>query len=134
MLKWDERGNQVVGITRPMNLVTRLEHDAMGRVVQSTDADGVAERWFYGPASALQPSAVMRVGVATGYAYDTQGRVIGVADTSGRGIALDYDAAGRVRSVPDAQGFCQELQLDSEGKVLRAGLFEPDQLQPLRAA
>jgi RHS repeat-associated protein len=133
-IEWDVQGSQATSVTRPMNLVQRFEHDDVGRLVRSTDADGVAERWFYGPASALQPSAVIRAGVATGYAYDAQGRVVGVADTSGRGIALAHDAAGRVRSVSDAQGFRQELQLDSEGKVLRAGLFEPEQLQPLRAA
>jgi RHS repeat-associated protein len=133
-LEWDERGSVVTTITRPMNLVERLEHDEVGKVIQTTDADGVSSHWRYASASALQPSAIVRAGVATGYAYDALGRVIGVADTTGRGIALAYDAAGRMHTVRDAQGYRQELALDAEGKVLRAGLFEPGQLQPLRAA
>jgi RHS repeat-associated protein len=117
-----------------MSLTERLEHDEAGRIVVLTNADGVRSRFFYGAANVLQPVAIVRAGVATGYAHDAQGRVIAVADTSGRGIALTYDAAGRVNAVTDAQGYKQELSLDSEGKVLRAGMFEPGQLQPLRAA
>jgi RHS repeat-associated protein len=131
---WDEEGRFLIAITRPMNLVERFEHDEIGRLVQTTDADGVQSHWRYASTSALQPSAIVRADVATGYAYDALGRLIGMADTAGRGIALTYDAAGRMHTVRDAQGFKQELTLDSEGKLLRAGLFEPGQIEPLRAA
>jgi RHS repeat-associated protein len=133
-LQWDEQGNRLVAVTRPMGLTERFEHDDAGRIVALTDADGVRSLWLYGARNAVQPSATVRAGIATGYTYDALGRVNAVADTTGRGIALAYDAAGRLTSVTDAQGYRQELTLDSEGKVLRAGLFEPEELQPPRAA
>ena len=46
---------------------------------------------------------------------------------------MTYDLAGHPTRVSDAQGYASQLTLDTEGKVKVAGLYEPNQAQPLRA-
>jgi RHS repeat-associated protein len=133
-LEWNEQGTQITAVTAPMNLVTRHERDDAGRLRVTRADSGSVSRWYYRAEQPQRPSATVRAGIATGYAYDAQGRVAAVADASGRFITLQYDAAGRLTSVRDAQGYTQTLQLDAEGKPLVAGLYEPGRDHPLRAA
>lgn len=133
-LEWNEQGTQITAVTAPMNLVTHYERDEAGRLQKAIADNGSASHWYYRAEQPLRPSATVRSGIATGYAYNVQGRVAAVADASGRFITLQYDAAGRLTSVRDAQGYTQTLQLDAEGKPLVAGLYEPSQNHPLRAA
>jgi RHS repeat-associated protein len=133
-LEWNEQGTQITAVTAPMNLVTRYERDDAGRMRITLADNGSASHWYYRAEQPLRPSATVRSGIATGYAYNAQGRVAAIADAGGRFITLQYDTAGRLTSVRDAQGFTQTLQLDAEGKALVAGLYEPGQDHPLRAA
>ncbi len=134
VMAWDNQGNTVVAVTAPMNQMTRYTHDEAGRIRWANHPNATDTHWHYARSEARRPSAIVRAGVAKGFAYDAQGRVGAVADASGRYITLHYDTANRLHTVRDAQGFTQTIQRDAEGKVLRAGMHEPNQDKPMRAA
>jgi YD repeat-containing protein len=131
--EWDARGERIVAIAYPAGLAARFEHDEVGRVTRATGVDSVVTRYAYDVAAINRPSLIERAGHNVRYGFDAQGRISAVADTPGRSITLRYDAADHVVSVVDAQGYKAETVLDPEGQPRMAGLYEPEQAQPLRA-
>ena len=154
-LEWDATGTRISKITRPMGLTTAFSYDATTlpvmaavgalpssrvepsdanpswRMVQSVDAEGAATRYRYNLRG--QVLQTERLGHTVAYRFDQLGHLRHIEDAPGRAISLDYNVAGQLQSVTDAQGFKAELVLDTEGNILRSGLFEPNQAQPLRA-
>ncbi|BFG79443.1 hypothetical protein PTKU46_74760 [Paraburkholderia terrae] len=81
---YDQRGQQITQVTDAggLNLITRATYDAFGRLIESTDANGVVRQ----------------------NEYDREGNVIVITDGTGGKATMTYDAFGNVLTRTDRTG------------------------------
>ena len=101
-------------------------YDSKGRVISYTDARGTVARYGY-DANGSQTSVTID-GVTTEYAYDADGRCIGVSDALNGTTAYAYNADGRLTAFTDALGNVTMYRYDDSGMLDRItyadGTFE----------
>ena len=133
-MAWDSTGSYIVATTAPGGLTVRETHDTVtGRLASRTDANGITTNFEYAAASQARPTLIERGGRTTHYGFDALGRIAQVSDSAARQIKLHYDRADHLIAVTDAQGYRAQTTLDAQGQALVAGLYEPEQTEPLRA-
>ncbi|WP_437678427.1 DUF6531 domain-containing protein [Sorangium sp. So ce131] len=97
-------------------IVTRLERDALGRVVSETQ-DGRTLRYTY-DARGRRASRVMPDGMTTRYAYDATGDLARV-EHGGHSLTIERDALGRERARGDAGGrFSIRSEYDAMDRIV----------------
>ncbi len=99
--------------------------DARGRRVERVDRSGRRETRRYGPDGHL---AEVRIGdYAVETLFDTDGRLVGTADSERRRLRIDRDAAGRITRETNADGTTVQIERDALGRIVAAhgGQGEP---------
>ena len=138
---FDKRGNMVVRQNYDvggLNLLTSVVYDAFGRVIQSTDANGVVRKQQYdrngnvvvladgtGAQSKLTYDAfgnvltsTDRTGQATSYSYTPFNREISVTTPEGIRTTTRYDESGQVISLTDGLGNTTSYRYDRDGNLV----------------
>jgi RHS repeat-associated protein len=122
--------NQLAATTDPLGRVTRRVYDAGGNVIATTDPAGQTTSYAYDAANELTaitysdgktPSA--------SFAYDKDGRRIGMADGTGS-TSYSYDAIGRLTQSVSGSGAKVAYAYDLNGNLLK--LTYPDGSQVVR--
>ncbi|GKS92669.1 hypothetical protein AVTE2539_24910 [Acidovorax sp. SUPP2539] len=102
---YDADGNQT-GTTTPLTR-TAGRYDALGRLVETTDANGVRTVLAYDAANRVLSRTVDPAGLnlVTTYTYDALGNALSVTDAQGVTTQFSYDAKGQlVRQAVDPSG------------------------------
>lgn len=108
-------------------VVTRSEHDELGRLVAEHRADGTRRTFAHDRCGRLVAETGPDGGT-TRYTYSPAGRLTRVEAPSGRTERVLHDARGRVTEMVDGAGQWRELRHDPDGllveRVSPAGLVE----------
>ncbi len=120
---------QLQWVTNAKGHVTSYDnYDSNGRLLQSTDANGVITTYTYHPRGwLLNSTKTSGSGVrTTNYAYDNEGQLISSTSPDGVVITYVYDAAHDLRSMTDNLGNKVEYQYDAKGNQTHTKTFDPD--------
>lgn len=105
-------------VTNAVGQVVRyLQYDAGGRLLQATDANGVATVNAYDLRGRLLTSTVG--GLTTTNAYDLAGQLKSATAPSGAARVMTYDAAHRLTANGDAGGNTTKYVLDDAGNRIQ---------------
>ncbi|MGT0244769.1 LysM peptidoglycan-binding domain-containing protein [Burkholderia pyrrocinia] len=138
---YDRLGRTVSTVTDPggLNLVTRTVHDAFGREIESTDANGVVRRNEYdrngnvvvvtdglGQRSRMTYDAfgnlltrTDRTGATTRYAYSSEQRQLIVSTPDGIRFTTTCDELGQTVALIDGRGNATKYKYDLDGRLIR---------------
>lgn len=102
----------------PESRVTSYKYDALGRQVETINADrySIAGR-TYGQTVLVDGSVVTSASPSSKVTFDAAGRAIILRDEGGRYSYKIYDAVGRVRREVDADGYVTRYGYDALGNV-----------------
>ena len=105
----------LTSITDPLNRTSQITCNSNGQPLTITDAAGNITTYHYdGPE---MTAVVDPLGRATGFAYDTLGRLVAVRSPDGRISHREYDSNGRIKKTYDPSGNATELSYDAEGNL-----------------
>jgi RHS repeat-associated protein len=121
---------RLVEVTTPGGRTTRTEYDAEGRPVRTIDPRGGTTLASYdalGRLSSTTAGAAAVGGqpaldVTTSYAYDVNGRVVGVTDALGHTTARTYDEFGRPASTSDPLGTITSFGYDAMDRLIETSV------------
>ncbi len=120
---------QIQSISNAKGHVTNYNsYDAMGRLLQSTDSNGVVIEYIYHPRGwLLSQTQTSTDGVRTfSYTYDNAGQMISSTSPDGIVITYVYDEAHDLRSITDNLGNKVEYLYDENGNRTETKTFDPD--------
>ena len=120
---------QMQSITNAKGHVTHYNsYDAMGRLLQSTDSNGVVTAYIYHPRGwLLSQTQTSAAGVRTSsYTYDNAGQMVGSTSPDGIAITYVYDEAHDLRSITDNLGNKVEYLYDTKGNRTETKTFDPN--------
>jgi len=101
-------------ITNAAGKVTTFnKYSKQGKVLQSTDPNGIVTVYTYDARQRLLTSTVGSE--VTAYAYDPLGQLVQVTQADGSWVGYEYDDAHRQKAVKDNLGNRIEYQLDNAG-------------------
>jgi len=111
---------QVIESTDALGAASRFEFDARGRIVTEIDPVGGERRVTYDDMFPALPRTLEdRNGRTTGYVYDALGRLIEIS-MPGMGLTLfEYDADGNRTAVTDALNNRTEFEYDAVNRLVR---------------
>jgi YD repeat-containing protein len=109
-----------VAVIDPNLNVTRYAYDPLGRLISTSETDGVvengSERQLVTAFTYDREDRTRTVrdasGNTTGFLYDALGRVTQETDPLGRLTKNAYDAASNLRSITDRRGWAREFRYD----------------------
>lgn len=110
----------VSSIRNAAGQITRIRHDARGRVERITAADGSKTQFIYEhPYFPDRPTAIIdaRGGRKT-QTYNTLGQLASFTDCSGQITRYHHDGKGRLQSIEAADGKRQTFQHDKKGRII----------------
>jgi len=99
--------------------ITDYVHDASGRLLRITSAEGVTQVLRYDERGLLA-AVDGPLGPLSSFAHDEAGRVVQVLDAAGAARTMAYDARGRLVSLGDAAGHAARWQYDDADRLVRA--------------
>ena len=99
--------------------MTRFTYDALGRLLQTTYADGANESQAYDAAGRTVTTTDAR-GEVTRFTYDAGGRQTAVTDALNQTTTVSYDGVGNVLTRTDPQGRVQTYTYDAAHRVTRS--------------
>jgi RHS repeat-associated protein len=110
----DHMPGDLQSITNALGHVTTIDHyDGDGRVLQSTDPNGLVTLLTYDPRGRLLTKT--RGTETTSYTYDLAGNLTGVLFPSGETYTYAYDDAHRLTDISDPDGNRVHYTLDGMG-------------------
>jgi RHS repeat-associated protein len=112
------------GLPGHIGLVTNYSYDAVGRLIQTTNAEGARSTTQY-DALGQVASTTDALNHVTSYAYDDAGRRISVTDALGNVSKYAYDAAGNQISFTDALSHTMQSVYDDAARRIKT--IYPDQ-------
>ena len=104
-------------------------YDPAGRLLHSTDANGVATSYLYDPRGRLlNVSRTASDGESriTALSYDLAGQVVTVVSADDITLTYDYDEAHDLRSIEDNTGSRVEYTYDARGNRQTSDILDPD--------
>jgi RHS repeat-associated protein len=115
---------QVRQITNALGHVTRYdEYDAHGRVLKTTDPNGLVITMGYSPRGWLETRDVG--GELTRFDYDNVGQLIKLTRPDGSHVGFEYDAAHRLTAIVQQDGARLTYTLDPAGNRIQEDITGP---------
>ncbi|WP_166445814.1 DNRLRE domain-containing protein [Enterocloster lavalensis] len=111
--------NRQIKITDAVGNEISMELDGNGNILTQTDRRGNATSLAYDPVLNLPLSFTDRMGAVTGYTYDRNGNLTGIAYPDGSGVSYSYDGAGRMTAMTLQNGTVTRMSYDGNGNIVR---------------
>jgi RHS repeat-associated protein len=121
---YDTNGNQLTQNTTRTNggvletLTTSYQYDKLGRLIQTTYADGTTTRVEYN-AIGKQSKTIDQLGRETSYSYNSMGQLTRVTYPDLTAEESTYDAEGRRLSSKDREGNITGFAYDAVGRLTK---------------
>ena len=122
---WDAAGNRI-STTDAQGRTTLYEHDALARLIKTTDALGGVTQQSWDAQGRLA-SLTDALGHTHRFEYDKAGRLIKETRPLGGAIRYAYDPAGQLTERQDAAGNTRHYAYDAAGRITREEHKKADQ-------
>jgi YD repeat-containing protein len=129
--------NSLSSVTDPLGNQTNYTFDSQGDETSVTDPNGNLVNMTYNGDHRLltQSTPASENNLLVGYAYDVDGNIVGVAETSMDGTSMyatqssKYDNLDQVTSATDALGNTTGYQYDADGNLIETDLPDGHKVQ-----
>ena len=116
---------QVKQVTNALGHITHVdEYDANGRVLRTTDPNGLVTTFSYSPRGWLTSRSVGTE--TTGFDYDYVGQLTKLTRPDGSYVSFEYDPAHRLTTIVDQDGNRLTYTLDAMGNRTHEAITSPD--------
>lgn len=116
---------QVKQVTNALGHITTVnEYDANGRVLRTTDPNGLATTFSYSPRGWLTSRSVGSE--TTSFDYDGVGQLIKFTRPDGSYVSFEYDPAHRLTAIVQQDGGRLTYTLDAAGNRTHEAITTPD--------
>lgn len=120
---------RVVNTKDPLGRFTRRDYDDLNRVIQTTDAQGHSESWTYdGNGNRLTFTDVKNQ--VTAFSYDPRNRLKSKQDALLKTETYDYDQAGNPIFITDRRGLVTGYVYDALNRRMQTGFGATSTLTP----